>query len=136
MATSPGSVPISPINHLLLNFDHVAAGVPLETLTGFLKASGLHVRDMHDVVLPARTLKHRRQKHQTFTRDESDKLARVVRIFNHAVQVFGDLSLGREWMTTPKSRFDQQTPLALLATEVGGMRVEEMLWQIDEGMFA
>jgi uncharacterized protein (DUF2384 family) len=39
-------------------------------------------------------------------------------------------------MRQPKQRFGGRTPLDLLSTEAGGRLAEEMLIQIDEGMFA
>jgi len=39
-------------------------------------------------------------------------------------------------MRQPKARFQGRTPLQMMVTEAGGRLVEEMLLQIDEGMFA
>jgi uncharacterized protein (DUF2384 family) len=33
-------------------------------------------------------------------------------------------------------RFDERTPLSMMHTGLGGQGVEEMLYQIDEGVFA
>jgi putative toxin-antitoxin system antitoxin component (TIGR02293 family) len=52
------------------------------------------------------------------------------------VSVFGDQEKAREWLNQPKKRFDRRTPLHMLRTDLGGRMVEEMLGQIDEGMFA
>jgi uncharacterized protein (DUF2384 family) len=39
-------------------------------------------------------------------------------------------------MRETKQRFDGRTPFEMLQTETGGRLVEEMLTQVDEGMFA
>jgi uncharacterized protein (DUF2384 family) len=39
-------------------------------------------------------------------------------------------------MRQPKKRFEGETPMQLLQTEAGARLVEEMLIQIDEGMYA
>jgi uncharacterized protein (DUF2384 family) len=39
-------------------------------------------------------------------------------------------------MREPRARFEGRTPLEMMVTEAGGRLVEEMLLQIDEGMFA
>ena len=39
-------------------------------------------------------------------------------------------------MRQPKVRFEGRTPLQMMVTEAGGRLVEEMLLQIDDGMFA
>jgi len=121
---------------LRLDLAHVESGVPLTTMSTFAESSGLPLKDLYEVVIPARTLKHRRARREPLSRDESDKLARLVRVFDHAVYVFGDPERARAWLDKPKKRFDNRTPLTMLRTEVGGRMVEEMLGQIDEGMFA
>lgn len=126
--------------HLLLdlrfNLESVEAGVPVDTMTSFVSASGMELKDIYDIVIPARTLKHRRSRKESLSRDESDKLARLVRVFDQSVTVFGDVEQARQWLNKSKKRFDDRTPLQMLRTDLGGRMVEEMLGQIDEGMFA
>lgn len=124
------------LTSLRLDLESVEAGVPVETMTNFVSASGVELKDIYDIVIPARTLKHRRSRRQSLSPDESDKLARLVRVFDQAVAVFGDADQARSWLNTPKKRFEERTPLHLLRTDLGGRMVEEMLGQIDEGMFA
>ncbi|HMF54334.1 MAG TPA: antitoxin Xre/MbcA/ParS toxin-binding domain-containing protein [Edaphobacter sp.] len=136
MAQAAKSRPVKFLNTLRLNLENVEAGVPVDTMTSFLSASGVEWKDVYEVVIPARTLKHRRSRRESLSSDESDKLARLVRIFDQAVAVFGDAERARNWLGTPKKRFDQRTPLQMLRTDLGGRMVEEMLGQIDYGMFA
>jgi putative toxin-antitoxin system antitoxin component (TIGR02293 family) len=121
---------------LRLNLQAVESGVPVATMSDFVSASGIPLKDLYDVVIPARTLKHRRARRESLSLDESDKLARLVRIFDHAVRVFGETGRARGWLQQPKKRFENRTPLQMLRTDVGGRLVEEFLVQIDEGMFA
>ena len=67
--------------------------------------------------------------------DESDRLARVARMYELAVKVYGDREDGRGWLTHPKEFFDERPPLAMLRTEAGERAVEGILYQIDEGVF-
>ncbi len=137
MAVPARSAPTSPFFATLpLNLESVEAGVPVETMTSFVSASGVQLKDIYDIVIPARTLKHRRSRRESLSREESDKLARLVRVFDQAVAVFGDVEQARRWLNKPRKRFDGRTPLQMLPTDVGGRMVEGMLGQIDEGMFA
>jgi putative toxin-antitoxin system antitoxin component (TIGR02293 family) len=111
-------------------------GVPLSALEEFTAQSGIELKDLLEVVIPARTLKHRRQRQEPLSQDESDRLARVARIYSLAVKVFDDQKDGREWLTFPIDRFQGKTALEMLRTDAGGRKVEEMLYQIDEGVFA
>jgi putative toxin-antitoxin system antitoxin component (TIGR02293 family) len=67
--------------------------------------------------------------------DESDRLARLARIFELAVKVYGDRDDGREWLLSNMRRFDGRTAISMLRTEAGEHAVQEFLIQIDEGMF-
>jgi putative toxin-antitoxin system antitoxin component (TIGR02293 family) len=121
---------------LRLDLTRIESGVPTAILSEFAEASGLALKDLYEVVIPARTLKHRRARREPLSRDESDKLARLVRIFDHAVRVFSDRIRAREWLEEPKRRFGERTPLDMLRTDAGGRMVEEFLGQIEYGMFA
>ena len=114
----------------------VEQGVPLSALEEFAVYSGLSLKELIEVVIPPRTLKHRRQRREPLNVDESDRLARVARIYELAARVYGDRDDGKEWLTDPKNRFDGKTPLAMLRTAAGEHAVQEFLIQIDEGMFA
>jgi putative toxin-antitoxin system antitoxin component (TIGR02293 family) len=124
------------LSSLQFDLETVEAGVPVETMMKFVAASGLELKDIYEIVIPARTLKHRRSRKETLSRDESDKLARLVRVFDQAISVFGEVERARSWLNKPKKRFDDRSPLQMLRTDFGGRMVEEMLGQIDEGMFA
>jgi len=113
----------------------IERGLPLKTLDEFSAYSGIAVKDLMDVVIPARTLKHRRQRNEPLSIDESDRLRRVARIYESAVKVYGDREDGGKWLSGEKQRFDGKTALEMLRTEAGEHAVEEFLIQIDEGMF-
>lgn len=117
-------------------WEEVERGVPLSALDEFASYSGLDRKDLLEVVIPLRTLKHRKSKNEPLSVDESDRLARVARIYELAVRVFGNPSKARKWLMNPKHRFEERTPLSMMRTDQGGRGVEEMLYQIDEGVFA
>jgi putative toxin-antitoxin system antitoxin component (TIGR02293 family) len=113
----------------------IERGLPISTLEEFSTYSGIALKDLLEVVIPARTLKHRRARQEPLSIDESDRLARVARVYELAVKVYGDRDDGREWLCGKKRRFDGKTSLEMLRTRVGEQAVREFLIQIDEGMF-
>jgi len=121
---------------LHLNVKTIERGVPLTAFHAFAEQSGLPIRELHEVVIPVRTLKHRRARKESLSRDESDKLTRVARVFDHAVQVFTDGERARRWLQKPNGVFEGRTPLELVRTETGARMVDELLGQIDHGYFA
>ncbi|MGD9714348.1 MAG: MbcA/ParS/Xre antitoxin family protein [Thermomicrobiales bacterium] len=65
-----------------------------------------------------------------------EQVARAARILARAQAVMGDQESALNWLQAPKKRFEKRSPLQMLCTESGGRLVEQMLIQIDEGMFA
>jgi putative toxin-antitoxin system antitoxin component (TIGR02293 family) len=127
--------PVSP-RPFQFDWKAVERGVPVGALEEFAAYSGFSLKELIEVVIPPRTLKHRKQRREPLSMDESDRLARVARIYELAARVYGDYGDGREWLTGPKNRFEGKTPLAMLRTAAGEHAVQEFLIQIDEGMFA
>jgi putative toxin-antitoxin system antitoxin component (TIGR02293 family) len=121
---------------LRLDLERVEAGVPAATMANFVAASGMQWKDIYDVVIPARTLKHRKSRKEPLTPDESDKLVRLVRVYDQAVRVLGGQKKALHWLNEPKKRFDGRTPTQMLRTDLGSRMVEEMIGQIEHGIFA
>lgn len=127
------AIPASP-PPFTYDWREIERGLPLATLDEFSAYSGIPMKNLLEVVIPPRTLKHRRQRNEPLSVEESDRLARVAKMFELAVRVYGGREEGKEWMIRPKWRFDEKAPLAMLRTEAGEEAVEEFLIQIDEGM--
>lgn len=97
---------------------------------------GLSNAEVYQLIVPRRTLAHRIARRQPLTKEESDKAVRVARITAMAEQVFGEPERAWRWLRKPKERINGKTPIEMLATEAGARLVEEMMVQIDYGMFA
>jgi putative toxin-antitoxin system antitoxin component (TIGR02293 family) len=121
---------------LHIDLETVEAGVPVATMARFVTASGMQLKDLYEVVIPARTLKHRKARKEPLTSDESDKLVRLIRVYDQAVRVLGEKEKALYWLSESKKRFEDRTPIQMLRTDLGGRMVEEMLGQIYYGMFA
>jgi putative toxin-antitoxin system antitoxin component (TIGR02293 family) len=109
--------------------------LPVQSVLSLTK-HGLAEGEVYALILPRRTLTHRRAKRQLLTREESDRAVRLARITALAEEVFGSEEKAFRWLRKPKRRFGSRTPLEMLVTEAGSRLVEELLYQIDEGMAA
>jgi len=110
-------------------------GLPLTTVNRMTR-HGLTRDEVHSLVIHRRTFKHRKSSKQRLSREESDRAIRTARILARAQATLGDADRALAWVRQPKARFEGRTPIQMMATEAGGRLVEEMLVQIDEGMFA
>jgi putative toxin-antitoxin system antitoxin component (TIGR02293 family) len=83
-----------------------------------------------------RTWKHRKSRREPLSREESERAIRAAKILARAQAVMGDEESALDWLRAPKRRFEGRSPIQMLSTEAGGRLVEQMLIQIDQGMFA
>lgn len=113
----------------------VEAGLPIAVLNHLIEG-GLSHKEVFSFIIPPRTLKHRRSRRQPLSKEESERAVRAGRILARAQAVLGDRESALEWLRAPKRRFEGRPAMEMLATEAGGRLVEQMLIQIDEGMFA
>ena len=123
-----------------LSSDHdllklVEERVPTGAVEG-LKRSGLTDHEIYSLIVPRRTLTHRRMRRETLSLEESDRAVRLARIAALAEHVFGDRKRAWHWLRAAKRQFHDRSPLQLMVTEAGARLVEELLYRIDEGMAA
>ena len=85
--------------------------------------------------IPSRTF-DRRLVQGILSPEESDRLARVAKIFNEAREVFGSPEKARGWMSTPLAVFEGETPLRRADTSLGASQVEDVLGRIDHGVYS
>jgi putative toxin-antitoxin system antitoxin component (TIGR02293 family) len=101
-----------------------------------LLQSGLTDDEIYSLIVPRRTLAHRRARREPLSREESDRAVRLARIAALGAQVFGGSGRAWHWLRASKRQFKGRSPLQLTATEAGARLVEELLYRIDEGMAA
>jgi putative toxin-antitoxin system antitoxin component (TIGR02293 family) len=101
-----------------------------------LRRAGLTDDEIYSLIVPRRTLTHRRARREALSREESDRAVRLARLAALAEQVFGESDRAWHWLRTSKRQFEGRTPFQFMATEAGARLVEELLHRIDEGMAA
>jgi putative toxin-antitoxin system antitoxin component (TIGR02293 family) len=96
----------------------------------------LSEEEIESLVVPKRTLARRKSEAANLNQVETDRAFRVANVIKNAERVFGDKDKAHHWLRSSRPQFSGQTPLSMLGTEVGTGMVEEMLGQIDHGMFS
>lgn len=91
--------------------------------------------ELDELVIPKRTLARRRARREPLTIEETDKAFRLARISSEADRVFGDPAKAARWLRKPNAALAGNRPLDLLKSETGSRAVDELLGQIDHGMF-
>ena len=119
-----------------LNLAEIAEkGLPTGSIT-YLKQKGLTFSEVSEIVISPRTLKHRKVRRELLSVEETGRMLRVARILALADQIFGNHEKALAWLRQVDERLNERTPLSMLHTEPGGCLVENLLWQIDEGVYS
>ncbi|MET4215969.1 putative toxin-antitoxin system antitoxin component (TIGR02293 family) [Bradyrhizobium sp. LB7.2] len=113
----------------------VEKGLPVSALDKFAgRISPLDVRGFAYRVVPKPTLERRRKQKQHLTTDESDRLARVAKVFAFGLEVFRDEAKVRDFLNRPHPMLDDKVPLELaLATGPGADAVVNLLGRAAYG---
>ena len=85
---------------------------------------GLTFTEVGVLVIPPRTLKHRKAKGERLTTEETERFLRVIRVLEWGERVFGDRDKLFRWLRSADELMDNRTSMSLLATESGAKRVE------------
>jgi putative toxin-antitoxin system antitoxin component (TIGR02293 family) len=96
---------------------------------------GLSREEVNSLIIPARTLQHRRSRQERLTVEESDRVIRALRVLSATERVYESRERALEWLRRPHARLENRSPISLLRTDTGARIVEELLGQIDEGYF-
>lgn len=115
----------------------VTHGFPFQALTTFESATGLELQKVAGLIgIPSRTLARRRAGGK-LSSEESERLLRISRLFEKAVELFeGDRAGAMNWMSTPRAALDSHTPLEYSRTEVGAREVEDLIGRLEHGVFS
>ena len=87
---------------------------------------------MRVIEINERTAQRRREQ-GALTAEESDRLARVARVTDRAVDAFGDAEQAKAWLRTPNRALQGAAPFDLLGTDSGAELVTDELGRIEYG---
>ena len=76
------------------------------------------------------------KKNPVLNSNLSDRWQRFERILQQAEELFEDKNAAQEWLITPKASLEGKTPLEILGTDAGVVRVREMLTRAAYGIFS
>ena len=109
--------------------------LPLVALKGLAQA-GLTEQEIERFVIPQRTRRHRADKQQPLTIEESDRAVRLLRIQTVAEDTFGSKEKANIWLRRPLSELNGETPLDIAQTEAGARVIETIVAKIAWGAAA
>jgi putative toxin-antitoxin system antitoxin component (TIGR02293 family) len=112
----------------------VEEGLPLDSLEK-LKVRGLTSTEISQLVIPARTLKHRKARGERLSAEETERFLRVIRVLELGERIFGKREKLLNWLRGPDFEIPGRTSMSLLETEAGVQAVTGQLWAVAEGIY-
>ena len=111
-------------------------GVPIGALSELARQEALSHEDIDRLIIPRRTLAHRKAKHQPLNRVESERAVRVASLTALAEETFANREKAQTWLRRPTSALGGKRPIDLLDSEPGARVVEQLLYRIGHGIAA
>lgn len=109
--------------------------LPLGALKG-LSEAGLSEQEIESFVIPQRTRRHRADRKQPLTVEESDRAVRLLRVQTLAEDTFEDKEKAGLWLRRPLALLQGEAPLVIAQTEAGARVIETILGKIAWGAAA
>ena len=114
----------------------IRIGLPTRVADEVVDAGLLTAPELFDLVLPRRTLAHRKDREQRLSPEESDRLARVVRVIARSEQALGNTESASRWLRKANRALAGNRPLELLGSDAGARAVEKVLGRIEHGVYS
>jgi putative toxin-antitoxin system antitoxin component (TIGR02293 family) len=113
----------------------VKEGLPIGSFEKLRKRLDVSDHFLSQIVnIPKRTLTRRKQQGRLNTQ-ESEKVLRIARLYDKALEVFEDEKAAETWLKAPARGLGEVIPLIYAKTELGAQEVEKLLVRIEHGIF-
>ena len=114
----------------------IESGATVPHVMKLIKKSRYHSEPVRPTAGLSTSTLAERKKRGRFNSIESERVLRIEKVFNLAVDVFdGNTQAARDWLMATVSEFDGTAPFEMLKTDVGTEAVMTLLHRIDHGMF-
>ncbi|MBL8841024.1 MAG: DUF2384 domain-containing protein [Planctomycetes bacterium] len=115
----------------------VARGLPYKAWLAFARATTLGPRELAAAIGIAERTIARRKTAGRLHPDESDRLARVARIFDLVLQFHeGDRDAALRWLSAPQVGLGGAVPLAVASSDLGAREIETLIGRLEHGVIA
>lgn len=113
-------------------------GLSFAVLDNIQEWSGMSKTELLRIAgISERNIARRKNAGQPLNQDESERIARLVRVFDAAVRLFsGDKQAASNWLNQPVKGLGNHCPIELIATESGALEVIDIIGRIEHGVFS
>lgn len=113
-------------------------GLSVSVLDNIQEWSGMSKTELLRISgINERNIARRKNAGHPLNVDESERIARLVRVFDAAVRLFdGDKLAASQWLNSPVKGLGHLCPIDLIATESGALEVIDLIGRVEHGVFA
>ncbi|MEM1095687.1 MAG: antitoxin Xre-like helix-turn-helix domain-containing protein [Bacteroidota bacterium] len=124
---------LHPAERTTPSIEDVRTGISLAVYDSVRERMGIGSERLERLLgVSTRTLQRRRHAEDRLTAVESDRLWRLLHVFEQAKRALGSEDAVRQWLLNPHAHLGDEAPLDRLDTQPGLREVEDMLTVIDE----
>ncbi len=112
-------------------------GLPYSSFESLRKTVDIPQKKLAEVInVNHRTLARRKKEHK-FQSDESERLLRIGKIVDRAIELMeGNIDMAKSWLTEPVPALGGKTPLEYADTEPGAHEVITLIGRLEHGVFS
>jgi putative toxin-antitoxin system antitoxin component (TIGR02293 family) len=115
----------------------VERGLPFRAIQRLAAVSGMTFEQIKRAARLTTATFARRRQSGVLSPEESERVLRLSRLFERAVDLFqGDRDGARQWLSTSIPALGGRPPLELARTEVGAREVEDLIGRIQHGVIS
>ncbi|WP_413726258.1 antitoxin Xre/MbcA/ParS toxin-binding domain-containing protein [Sodalis sp. RH16] len=113
-------------------------GLPVDVLDSIHKWSDMSKADILRIAgINERNVARRKSTGTAFSPDESERIARLVRVMDASVHLFGgNKPDAYTWLRSPVKGLGNVTPVSLLSTESGALEVLDLIGRLEHGVYS
>lgn len=114
------------------------AGLPVDVIDNIRHWSAMTRGEIMKVTgINERNIARRKSAGRNLSPDESERVARFVRVMDAAVRLFdGNKEDATQWLSRPVKGLGNVAPITLLATESGALDVLDLIGRLEHGVFS
>jgi putative toxin-antitoxin system antitoxin component (TIGR02293 family) len=116
--------------------DLVRKGLPYGAIEAIVNRIAVNLPELVALLASSKRTIARRKAEKRLSAAESDRLARLARVFAQAEEVFEDKEKARRWIHKPNRVLGGRTPLQALETDIGTLEVVRILGRIEFGVYS
>lgn len=113
-------------------------GLSIEVLDNIQEWSGMSKTELLRISgINERNVSRRKSAGKPLNADESERVARLVRVLDAAVRLFnGDITAANDWLNHTVKGLGHIRPIELIATESGALEVIDLIGRLEHGVFS